>query len=158
LADGLRQMTFARAAGAEKQSIFPLGDEGARGQIEDQTAVDLGIEGEIEIVQRQRSVHTKAEVKGRQTNVSYAARGHKKHTFGTWLRQQGVELDVIASQLGHHDLGMTKRYARIASDQVRQAVNGLDSMLGTGQEVRTSDSIRTATKMPRLAEASSATH
>src|SRR5215472_16646163 len=52
LADGLRQMTLARAAGAEKESIFPLGNEGARGQVEDQTAVDLGIEGEIEIVQR----------------------------------------------------------------------------------------------------------
>ena len=45
-------MTFARAAGAEKQSIFPLGDEGARGQVEDQTAIHLGIESEIEIVQR----------------------------------------------------------------------------------------------------------
>jgi hypothetical protein len=39
-------------------------------------------------------------------------------------------LDVIASQLGHRDLRMTKRYARIAGAQVRQAVNGLDSVLG----------------------------
>ena len=38
-------------------------------------------------------------------------------------------MDVIASQLGHRDLRMTKRYARIASAQVRQAVNGLDSIL-----------------------------
>jgi integrase len=53
-----------------------------------------------------------------------------RHTFATWLRQQGVQLDVIASQLGHRDLRMTKRYARIASAQVRQAVNGLDSVLG----------------------------
>jgi integrase len=52
-----------------------------------------------------------------------------RHTFATWLRQNGVELDVIASQLGHRDLRMTKRYARIASAQVRQAVNGLDSVL-----------------------------
>jgi integrase len=63
-----------------------------------------------------------------------------RHTFGTWLRQQGVELDVIASQLGHRDLRMTKRYARIASAQVRQAVSGLDSLL--------SDSI--AAKMPEM--------
>jgi len=52
-----------------------------------------------------------------------------RHTFATWLRQRGIELDVIASQLGHRDLRMTKRYARIASAQVRTAVNGLDSML-----------------------------
>jgi integrase len=54
-----------------------------------------------------------------------------RHTFGTWVRQQGVELDVIASQLGHRDLRMTKRYARIASAQMRQAVNGLNSISGS---------------------------
>ena len=58
-----------------------------------------------------------------------------RHTFATWLRQRGTELDVIASQLGHRDLRMTKRYARIASAQVRQAVNGLDSMLGAAEDV-----------------------
>jgi integrase len=62
-----------------------------------------------------------------------------RHTFATWLRQRGTELDVIASQLGHRDLRMTKRYARIASAQVRQAVNGLDSMLAASQEVEASD-------------------
>jgi integrase len=58
-----------------------------------------------------------------------------RHTFATWLRQSGVELDVIASQLGHRDLRMTKRYARIASSQVRQAVNGLDSVLGLPEKI-----------------------
>lgn len=53
-----------------------------------------------------------------------------RHTFATWLRQNGTELDVIASQLAHRDLRMTMRSTRIASAQVRQAVNGLDSMLG----------------------------
>jgi len=52
-----------------------------------------------------------------------------RHTFATWLRQQGVGLDVIASQLGHRDLRMTKRYARIAAAQVHQAVTGLDALL-----------------------------
>jgi len=52
-----------------------------------------------------------------------------RHTFATWLRQRGVELDVIAAQLGHRDLRMTKRYARIAAAQVKQAVSGLDALL-----------------------------
>ena len=34
---------------------------------------------------------------------------------------------------------MTKRYARIASAQVRQAVNGLDSVLGGAQGAEPSD-------------------
>jgi len=52
-----------------------------------------------------------------------------RHTFATWLRQRGTELDVIASQLGHRDLRQTKRYARIAAEQVRSAVAGLDALL-----------------------------
>ncbi len=52
-----------------------------------------------------------------------------RHTFATWLRQGGTALDIIASQLGHRDLRMTKRYAKIASAQVKQAVSGLDVLL-----------------------------
>jgi hypothetical protein len=60
-----------------------------------------------------------------------------RHTFATWLRQQGVELDIIASQLGHRDLRLTKRYARIASDRVKQAVQGLDAVVVPGPEADT---------------------
>jgi integrase len=62
-------------------------------------------------------------------NISDIRLHDLRHSFATWLRQRGVELDVIASQLGHRDLRMTKRYARIAADQVRQAVTGLDAVL-----------------------------
>jgi integrase len=52
-----------------------------------------------------------------------------RHTCATWMRQQGTQLDVIASQLGHRDLRMTRRYARVAAVQVKQAVGGLDALL-----------------------------
>ena len=82
-----------------------------------------------------------------------------RHTFATWLRQSGTELDVIASQLGHRDLRMTKRYARIASAQVRQAVTGLDSMLGVTQEAQKSAGILPkVAETPGLPEARSLTH
>lgn len=81
-----------------------------------------------------------------------------RHTFATWLRQQGIELDVIASQLGHRDLRMTKRYARIASVQVQKAVNGLDSVLEVAQEGQTSNvSHQLVTGSPALLEANSTT-
>jgi len=64
-------------------------------------------------------------------NISDIRLHDLRHTFATWLRQRGTELDVIASQLGHRDLRMTKRYARIAAEQVRQAVTGLDAVLLT---------------------------
>ena len=51
LSDGLGQMRFAGAAGAEEQCIFALADEGAGSQVEDQAAIHLLIEGEVEVVQ-----------------------------------------------------------------------------------------------------------
>jgi hypothetical protein len=48
----LGQVALARAAGTEKQGVFPLADESARGQVEHQTAIHLGIEGEVKVVQR----------------------------------------------------------------------------------------------------------
>jgi len=56
LADGLCQVAFARAAGTEKQRIFTPLDEGAGGEVEDDAAIHLRVEGEIEIVERFVSV------------------------------------------------------------------------------------------------------
>ena len=54
---------------------------------------------------------------------------------------------------------MTKRYARIASAQVRDAVSGLDSMLGATPEAETSGCVLSiATEIPRLPEAASVTN
>jgi hypothetical protein len=51
LSDGLSQMTLARAARAEKERVLPPADERAGGQVEDETAVDLRVEGEVEVVE-----------------------------------------------------------------------------------------------------------
>ena len=51
LADGLRQVALAGSAGAEKQCIFALVDEGGGGQVEDQTAIHFRIEGEVEVIE-----------------------------------------------------------------------------------------------------------
>ncbi len=62
-----------------------------------------------------------------------------RRTFAAWLCQRGTGLDVIASQLGRRDLKMNRRYARIASAQVREAGNGLDSVSTSAQGGQTAD-------------------
>lgn len=62
-----------------------------------------------------------------------------RHTCASWMRQQGIGLDVIAKQLGHADLRMTSRYAHLDEDvQIRDAVDSLEKILrhpkGTGFE------------------------
>jgi integrase len=51
------------------------------------------------------------------------------HTFATRLRQRGVALEDIADLLGHKTLAMTKRYAHISIDRLRQAVEQLSVTL-----------------------------
>jgi hypothetical protein len=52
LADGLGKMAFPAAGWTEKQGIFMAGDESARGQVEDQAAIHLLVEVEVEVVER----------------------------------------------------------------------------------------------------------
>jgi hypothetical protein len=43
---------FSRSAGAQRQSVFALVDEGGGGQIEDQAAIHFRIEGDVEVIER----------------------------------------------------------------------------------------------------------
>src|SRR4051812_20897767 len=52
LSDGLRQVALSRSSGTEKQSVLAFVDEGAGGEVEDQAAIHLGIECEVEVVER----------------------------------------------------------------------------------------------------------
>lgn len=45
-----------------------------------------------------------------------------RHTFASWLVEEGTDLYLIKDLLGHHDLKMTERYAHIGENRLRQAV------------------------------------
>lgn len=45
-----------------------------------------------------------------------------RHAYGTRSRRAGVDLDVLAAQMGHKSTRMTMRYARIATAQQHEAV------------------------------------
>ena len=47
-ADGLGQMTLAGSGWTQKQRVFVSGDEGGGGEIEDEAAIHLLVEGEVE--------------------------------------------------------------------------------------------------------------
>jgi hypothetical protein len=51
LTNGLRQMTLACPARPEKQNVLALVDERCGGQIENQAAIDFGIERKVEVVE-----------------------------------------------------------------------------------------------------------
>jgi integrase len=45
-----------------------------------------------------------------------------RHTFASWLVQDGVPLDRVSKLLGHNSLTMTMRYAHLAPNQLHQDV------------------------------------
>jgi integrase len=49
-----------------------------------------------------------------------------RHTFASYLRQNGVDLHTISKLLGHKDLRMTTRYAHLNVDSLRSAISSLN--------------------------------
>lgn len=49
-----------------------------------------------------------------------------RHTFASWLIQDGVPLDRVSKLLGHKSLAMTMRYAHLAPNQLSADVAKLD--------------------------------
>ena len=49
-----------------------------------------------------------------------------RHTFASWLVQNGVDLYVVQRLLGHKTGEMTRRYAHLAPDNLRDGVTILD--------------------------------
>lgn len=49
-----------------------------------------------------------------------------RHTFASWLVQNGVSLEVISKLLGHSSLQMTMRYAHL--DPVNQSMKAVMSI------------------------------
>ena len=53
-----------------------------------------------------------------------------RHTFGTWLAQNGVDIYTIARYMGHEDLESTKRYTHHNAESLRASVGTIEKMTG----------------------------
>lgn len=52
-----------------------------------------------------------------------------RHTYGSWLAQKGTPVMVIKELMGHSDIGMTMRYAKLGPRPGTDAVDGFESGL-----------------------------
>jgi integrase len=59
-----------------------------------------------------------------------------RHTFASHLVMSGVDLMTVKELLGHKRIEMTLRYAHLAPDHKRAAINRLDTYIDTKQKER----------------------
>lgn len=52
-----------------------------------------------------------------------------RHTFASWLVEQGTDLYSVKELMGHSTLSMTERYSHLAPDTLRRAVRNLEKGL-----------------------------
>lgn len=52
-----------------------------------------------------------------------------RHTFASWLVQDGTSLYTVSKLMGHSSIQMTMRYAHLAPDHLRQAAGRLEGKL-----------------------------
>jgi integrase len=62
-----------------------------------------------------------------------------RHTFASWLVEQGVDLYSVKELMGHGTLAMTERYSHLSPDKLRRAVKtleaGMDAAKSQGKKV-----------------------
>lgn len=90
------------------------------------TVDDLGLNntGEFTINEEGKQVPVKIK-DARQRVVFHSLR----HTFASWLVQNGTPLYTVAELMGHTTLEMTKRYSHLAPDSLRKAAVSLEGSL-----------------------------
>ncbi len=50
-----------------------------------------------------------------------------RHTFASWLVEQGIDLYSVKELMGHGTLAMTERYSHLSPDKLRRAVKTLEA-------------------------------
>ena len=54
-----------------------------------------------------------------------------RHTFATWALQHGVPIEIVSRMLGHTDIAMTQRYAKVLAEDVTAQFTALESVINT---------------------------
>lgn len=112
MTDAVRTMLEGRERGGHASLIFPARGGGKIVQVSDafnRTVQALGLNDGVE--------------DSRQKVVFHSLR----HTFASWLVEQGVDLYTVKELMGHCSLSMTERYSHLSPDKMRRAVKTLEA-------------------------------
>lgn len=112
MTEAVKSMLRAKVRGVPRELVFPARGGGKIVQVSDafdRTVRALGLNDGVE--------------DSRQKVVFHSLR----HTFASWLVEQGVDLYTVKELMGHGNLAMTERYSHLAPDKLHRAVKTLEA-------------------------------
>ncbi|MHC1712527.1 MAG: tyrosine-type recombinase/integrase [Solidesulfovibrio sp.] len=110
----VRDLLASRAKGSPGDTVFP-GRGGVR-----RSYVSNAFERAVKALGFNEGV-----TDSRQKVVFHSLR----HTFASWLVEQGTDLYSVKELMGHRTLSMTERYSHLAPDTLRRAVKNLEASI-----------------------------
>ncbi len=57
-----------------------------------------------------------------------------RHSYASWLVQEGVDLYVVKDRLGHSTMAMTERYSHLAPENSKRTVKILENFLNHSED------------------------
>lgn len=111
--------------------IFPTIDGRQRMYVPDtfaRTVDELGLNNTGEFIKNANGDLVPVRISDARQKVVFHS---LRHTFASWLVQQGTPLYTVAELMGHSTLEMTRRYSHLAPDTLRKAALSLQGTLQT---------------------------
>jgi integrase len=110
LNDKSKAILKARPRGTPNELVFPARGGGKIIQISD--AFNRAID----------KLEWNKDVEDRRQKVTFHT---LRHTFASWLVEDGTDLFTVKELLGHADYAMAARYSHVGAENLRSAVNRL---------------------------------
>lgn len=114
---------------ATTELIFPASNGKQRVWVSDtfsRTIDDLGLNNTGEFTTDEEGNQVPIRISDARQRVVFHT---LRHTFASWLVQDGTPLYTVAELMGHSTLEMTRRYSHLSSDSLRSAAMKLQGAL-----------------------------
>ena len=114
MTEAVREMLQSRKQSASQQLAFPNKNGQPMNQISKyfyQTVKDIGLNNNCHDTRDKVNFHT------------------LRHTYASWLKENGTDLYTIKELLGHKSISMTERYSHIGPNTMKDAVNNLSKKI-----------------------------